>query len=436
MDGLGRKLIRSLVAEKTFKPLTEARIGPEDISDEARAAFYWIRDYVLDNLGDWPTAEMVEENIEDCSLDEVARPLKYEADLVRKRRLGLEITTGVKEAARAIDVRDPDKALRILTKTALELQGISTAVRVSSFVETGPTRLKEYDEAKARSGLLGIPTKWEKLNEAIQGWVNGTLNVVPAMQNTGKTWWACIDAENAMSLGYKALFVTLEMAEKRISRRFDAIRYKIPFGKLRNCELAAHDEIAWSKAVKDAAGAYGPSAPDIIIADKKIVRTVPDCVSLIQEYRPDIIYIDGGYRFEPSGQAFGGWADTKDIVNELQLSAEKTDIPWVVTTQLGDSSETGKEKKRKDGKRLRAWNVRYGKEWVINPDNVIGLYQDDELRRWNRMENHILKIRDAGDSAYDEFLIRWDREKMDFEGVDSLNDDDEEGTGLGHVVKF
>lgn len=433
MDGLGRKLIRSLVAEKTFAPLTEARISEADIFDEAREAYDWVVKYVLDNLGDWPTAEMVEENILDCALDDVARPLKYEADLVRKRRLGNDITSGVKDAAKAIDARDPDSALKILTQTALDLQPLSTAARVASFVETGPTRLKEYEEAKSHGGLLGIPTKWDKLNTSIQGWVNGTLNVVAAMQNTGKTWWACIDAAHALGIGYRPLFVTLEMAERRIARRLDAIRYTIPFGKLRNCELDPHDEIAWSKALKDAARAYSATAPDIKIADKKIVRTVPDCVALVQEYRPDIIYIDGGYRFEPAGKAFGGWADTKDIVNDLQVSAEKTNIPWVVTTQLGDSSETGAAKKRKDGKRLRAWNVRYGKEWVINPDNVIGLYQDDELRRWNRMENHILKIRDAGDSAYDEFLIRWDREKMAFEGVDSLDDDEE---GLGHVVKF
>jgi len=434
MDGLGRKLIRSLVAAKSFAPLTEARVGREDVFDEAREAYDWVVEYVLDNLGDWPTAEMVEENIKDCALDEVARPLKYEADLVRKRRLGNEISNGVKDAAKAIDARDPDAALKILTKTALDLQPLSTAARVESFVESGPTRLKEYENAKSRSGLLGIPTKWEKLNSSIQGWVNGTLNIVAAMQNTGKTWWACIDTEHAMSIGCRPLFVTLEMAERRIARRLDAIRYQIAFGKLRNCELDPHDEIAWSKAIKDAAAAYSDVAPDIKIADKKIVRTVPDCVALVQEYRPDIIYIDGGYRFEPAGKALGGWADTKDIVNDLQLSAEKTNIPWVVTTQLGDSSETGKAKKKKDGKRLRAWNVRYGKEWVINPDNVIGLYQDDELRRWNRMENHILKVRDAAD-VYDEFLIKWDREKMEFEGVDSL-DDDEEGSGLGHVVKF
>ena len=44
----------------------------------------------------------------------------------------------------------------------------------------------------------------------------------------------------------------------------------------------------------------------------------------------------------------------------------------------------GKEKK-KGTKHVRAWNVRYGKEWFINPDILIGMYQDDDLRLIKRI---------------------------------------------------
>ena len=67
---------------------------------------------------------------------------------------------------------------------------------------------------------------------------------------------------------------------------------------------------------------------------------------------------------------------------------------------------------------MRAWSVRYGKEWVIDPDVVIGLYANEDLRLIKQLEIHCLKMRDnAGDSS-GEFNIHWDTQKMNFLQVD------------------
>ena len=199
------------------------------------------------------------------------------------------------------------------------------------------------------------------------------------------------------------------MSSIRIERRIDAIRYKLPFGKLRDAELDAMREEDWKKRLEEAAVEKVDS--DILVADKKSVRTVRDVYMLVQQYKPDIVIIDGGYRFE-GDERYGQWAKTVSIVNDLQVFAEMSNIPWVVTTQFGDSEETGKEKK-KGTKHVRAWNVRYGKEWYINPDILIGMYQDDDLRLIKRMEIHPLKVRD-GDRAFDMFTIGWSMDEMEF----------------------
>jgi hypothetical protein len=240
------------------------------------------------------------------------------------------------------------------------------------------------------------------------------------MSNTGKSWLLCACANDAeVTHKKRVLFGTLEMSAGRIARRLDCLRYKIPFGEMRNGEIDSITESVWKEKLEKLG--VEESSSDILIADKKLIKTVYDVMALVQQNKPDIVFIDGGYRF--AAQRSGSdWEKQVETVRALQICAEESNIPWVVTTQFGDSNETGKEKKR--GKKVRAWNTRYGKEWFIDPDVLIGMYQDDDTRLIKQMEIHPLKVRDA-DEAYEEFNINWDMNKMDFTQIGS-----EEGFSL------
>jgi hypothetical protein len=346
------------------------------------------------------------------------KPADYVAELVRCRSLGKRLERTATAIARKIEDRDPDGALALMGDASLALRAKSSIATPVSFRESGESRIKKYDELKSAGGLMGIPTPWARLNANIGGWVDGTLNVFTALMNTGKTWAAIYCANHSFDIGKRVLFVTLEMDIGRIQRRLDAVRYKIPFGRLRSTDMDEASESEWKrKVIADTSG-----EGDIILADKKMVQSVADVTYLVYDYKPDIVYIDGGYRFQARGGGGAGeWANTVEIVNDLQIAAEITNIPWIVTTQQGDANETGTRKKRE--KKMIAWGVRYGKEWVINPDNVIGLYADDDLRLTKALEIHQLKTREAtGDAMYGEFLISWDLTKMDFTEMDSLED--------------
>lgn len=270
---------------------------------------------------------------------------------------------------------------------------------------------------KRGGGFEGVSTPWGTLNKNIQGWVNGYLHVIAAMQQTGKTWALCFIANHACYVEKKkVLFVSLEMAEHRIQRRLDALKYKLPFNQLRDGELDSETEKEWKEKLSEEE--KKDAEFDIFIVDKKLVTTVNDVAALVTQLSPDLVLIDGGYRFDAPGKV-DGWERTVTIVNSLQSFAEKTCLPWVVTTQLGDKTETGKASKTNTT--MRAWNVRYGKEWVINPDVLIGLHQDDDLRLISQTEVHTLKVRDAG-KLIPQFNIMWDLEEMDFSEIE-LEDD-------------
>lgn len=411
IDVLGTRLVAAMLKEQTLEPLIERGITVADLSGDAVKVFEFVNSYLREYSG-WPEALTVQEATA-VILPESTEVLAYVAEQVRKRSLSKSLEEGVKGAISKIESRDPDEALRLLSSVGRDLRPKTISSKVVSFRESGPLRLDEYDKVKSIDGLIGINTPWKRLDKDIQGWVNGTLNVITAMSNTGKSWACCIIADMAMNLGKKVLFVTMEMATSRMQRRLDAIRYKIPFGVFRDCELDATAESLWKESVlKDVAG-----PGDILFADKQIVRTVGDVSFLVYDYEPDLVIIDGGYRFQSTKNWNSNlWANTVEIVNDLQVTAERTKVPWVVTTQQGDSHEDGKEKKANT--KMRAWGVRYGKEWLINPDVVLGMYADEDLRLTKRMELHELKIRDhAGESNPSKFLINWCLTTMDFSQV-------------------
>jgi len=407
MDNLGRRLVKAVLAEEELAGLKRHMLSRDDLQEEARTALDFVADFVAAH-STYPSVAIVEENIK-ASLPEETDPFNYIADKVRKRSLANALEKTLEQTIRSIDARDPDAALDNIIESAVELKSRTIGGQVESYETSGESRVESYLAAKAVGGVVGMPTMWPTINHNIQGWVDGCLHVIAGMTGVGKSWVSCLAADHAANvLGKRVLLVTMEMNAARIARRIDAIRYKIPFGTLRDAEMDMLTEARWKDEVLKV---REETTSDILIADKKIVRTVHDVSALVYEHHPELVIIDGGYRLEAPGSS-NNWDKTVKVVGGLQLAGEMTNIPWVVTTQFGDSNETGAAKK--DDNHVRGWNVRYGKEWTIDPDVLLGLYQDDDLRLVKRMELHTLKMRDA-DTIKPKCYINWDMDAMNFE---------------------
>ena len=80
---------------------------------------------------------------------------------------------------------------------------------------------------------------------------------------------------------------------------------------------------------------------------------------------------------------------------------------------MGDSGEKGKSF---DTAHQNKWNVRYAKEWLIEPDVVATLSQDKDLELANQMQIDFEKNRD-GDGEKKSFKIRWDKFDTNYDEV-------------------
>lgn len=404
MSALGKRLVRSLIAGGDVAFVRRAGVDETCLRGEAVAAFRWAVGY-FETSGGWPTPSMIAENVGVLLPDE-PEPLEYVVDLVRRRAIGFRLVSAGERLASRIKAREVDEAVTELEEELSQLRGFRRRSSVYSFCD-GAVERASAAGLRGLSSLAGFETRWPTLNRLVQGWVNGTLNVVVAMQNTGKTWWLCLNAEDVRAAGKRVLFISLEMSVSRIVRRLDALRHRLPFGELRDGTLDWWSVRRWGEEAEKGRAESG----DIIVADKSAVRTVADAAGLFRDELPDIVIVDGGYRFEGRGSG-GNWEKTVTIVNDLQVVAEESGVPWLVSSQMGDSHETGKtprKKKTGEDRHLRAWNVRYGKEWLINPDTVVGLFSDDDLRCRRRLGVQVLKMRDSdGEASKSVFYIAWD----------------------------
>ncbi len=419
VDSLGLRLFKSLLDSKKVILIEPLKI--EDfLPGKARDMFAWILDYRL-KFNTLPT--------ESAFIDEFGSVLppdiedtQYLHSQILKRNLGFQLTKDLEQVANLLDNNDPDAALQHLTQVTQKVNNKKPS-KVTSYKQLAATRIQTYKDNVTNKVFDGIESPWSEVNSQIQGWMNGTLNVVLGRQNSGKSWWLCIIGDHCLTKDKTSLLISLEMPEEKITRRLDALRHKMSFGRLRNAVLTPNEIKKWEESV-----ANEKSLGDIIVEDKQTIRTVTDAVLAVKKHKPDIVLIDGGYRF--TGRSKSQWENTVEIVNDLQLYAEETRIPWIVTNQYGDASDTGKEVKGDSASKMNAWNARYGKEWVIAPDVVLGIQQNPDDRVLKKMQVHILKVRDnTGESDTNQLHIQWDLVNMCFDSSKSILD-----TSIGLVV--
>tara|TARA_R110002020_G_scaffold34660_5_gene105299 strand:+ start:13806 stop:15113 length:1308 start_codon:yes stop_codon:yes gene_type:complete len=411
-DLLGLRILRAVLDAKDFDVLDNAGFQKSYIiPGKSLDAFEWVQDYVFSKKS-WPATLAVNEEC-DVRLPDEVEDIAYLVEQIENRHTSFQITQALKGVAKDLDAHAPDLAMARLTSFVSKASIVpSTVANLHSLKSGGLERITQYD-ALAALPTQGILSPWDEINGATQGFVDGTLTVVMAKPNVGKTWWSCIVANHALTLNYDVLYVSLEMPTIRIARRLDAIRYKIPFGGLRNADMDPTTRDRWETAIK-----ADTTPGELWVADKQQVETVTDVMSLVNHKKPAMVVVDGGYRFAPSGKTKSGWEGTVSVVNDLQRYAELSNIPWVVTTQFGDSNDKGRVSRGKKGPKINMWGVRYGKEWVINPDVVLALHQEPEDRATKQLRLYVTKVRDVDEeSMIEEMLIAWDLTDMKFHSL-------------------
>jgi hypothetical protein len=338
--------------------------------------------------------------------------LFFVCEEMKKRFVTHKIKLKIEDATDKLTTKDPLDAIDILKEiSSYRAHLVDLNKDLHSFKRDFIDRIDMYE--KMKENFNGIESMWPSFNRMLGGgWGNGLFHVIAAFTSVGKSWLLSIIANDMIGRleADDCIFViSTEMEPKRLARRVDCVKFKIPFVGLRDGNLTEEAEKVWCQGLKDMKDGTDKCA-DIKFFGNSSIQTVDDILMAIDEHKPKAVIIDGGYRLKSTtGQV--GWAAQVEIIDQILAASIKTQIPWVVTTQFGDSAEKGEGKSK--GK-INAWGMRYAKEWVINPDIVISMRQTPDMSADERMEIGFTKIRD-GDGVSNAFEIHWDKSTANYD---------------------
>jgi replicative DNA helicase len=423
-------MITDLLALRFFKSLIESPAGLTTATAKGisngnfkdpviQAIYSWILDYHAKH-GGMPSASAVDSQFS-LTLPTVCEPIDFICDEIVNRSTAYALSDVLKAVGTALESKDTAKAVSILSTAVASLATISK-VEVTEFATQAEARIADYKAAAAAGTLAGLPTPWPTLTSVTGGWVAGTLNVALGLANVGKTYFTCICAKSICDLGKKALLVSMEMPAGAVLRRLDCMQFKLPLPAMRNGTLDATNLALWETGVKS----WVPGGGEITVVDKQTVSTVADIFRLVQTNKYDAVVIDGAYRLEPTKRSRAVWEGHAEVVNDLQKYAEVSGIPWICTSQLNEIEEDTKKSRRTgSGSPINMYGAKYAKEYVINPDVVVGMWATPADRSLQQLHLYILKVRDidpeslpdGGKISCNWSLSRWDFSELVLTGA-------------------
>lgn len=182
-----------------------------------------------------------------------------------------------------------------------------------------------------------IPFPIDIMNRVTDGGVSSkTLNVYLMATGVGKSLTMCDHAAFCIRNGYKALYITLEMAEERIAERID-------------CNLLNLTPIELKRVSEEKFNLSFDTMKDTVNGNL-IIKEYPTCGAhaghfrlLLDELRlkknfvPDIVFIDYINICSSQRMKLGGSVNTytyiKSIAEELRGMAVEYDVPIISATQ-------------------------------------------------------------------------------------------------------
>ena len=200
------------------------------------------------------------------------------------------------------------------------------------FIEDADSRFEYYHRVEEK-----LPFDIDYLNIVTNGGLpRKTLNVLMAGTGVGKTLAMCHMAAANLTGGKNVLYLTMEMAEEKISERIDANLLDIPLGELKKISREKYDkkiaEIR-SKTVGKLIVKEYPTAG----AHVGHFRHLLNELNLKKSFRPDVIYVDYLNICMSSriklGSSVNMYQYIKAIAEELRGLAVEQVLPIVTATQ-------------------------------------------------------------------------------------------------------
>jgi replicative DNA helicase len=195
------------------------------------------------------------------------------------------------------------------------------------------------DNISKGTKLTGKPTGWIALDKYLGGWNAGDVVVMAGRPGMGKTAIALTLIKDFAKAGGKGLFLSLEMSNEQLTRRYISLIGGVANWKIRNGNIKAHElEVLFQMANNQTINFFIDDDPECSIAD------IRGKVKLHKsKHGLELLVID--YIQLIKGTKQNREQEIAEISRNLKLIAKELGITVIVLAQLSRKSEERADKR-------------------------------------------------------------------------------------------
>jgi len=265
----------------------------------------------------------------------------YYLDKVRNRHFHNQVVPLLQAARTAVVEQRDDRLQTLVAQLGVTARRVESREYFCNGAQLMDYVVEQYQYAHYHPGMTGVATGWTTLDEITGGYQPADLITWVARMGVGKTMVLLYQAWQAWQAGHRVLFISLEMSQKGIGDRFAGLNAGLDSGQIRRGMLSTYGQ----RQLVEAQQAVRADARIHFYAGQEN-RSVTQVDALIQEVRPEIVFIDGLYLLQPTlpvgvKKPLGFYEQVPLVVRELKHLAVLRHIPIVCTSQFNRAAGKG-----------------------------------------------------------------------------------------------
>ena len=368
--------------------------------------------YILEHqtlYGQVPTLEVFQDkcpeaklNLVEGVLSSTGETLKFWCDQVRDKLQYNSLVGTIEKALEIMDTGDAtaDSIYKELKRAVIQMENDvirSDRIKINERTES---RWEAYRKRQKSGGITGIPSGLGLLDKIMGGFNPGELITFMAFTGRGKSWLEVILAVEMAKQGFKVLFFTTEMSTDMVFRRIDAVWNGFNYSKFKKGQLDKKDEVKYQEYLDEM---ENKSDEDIMLVVEQATGGLSQISAKIDQYEPDIVFIDGAYLLEDEEGGEDNWAGVVRIWRGLHRMCLAKQVPIVTTTQ--SKVESG----------ASIGSLSFAKALSNEVDVLAVLEQEEQDILDREADLRFLKLRE-GDSLSC-LRLNWDFDEMNYQPI-------------------
>jgi replicative DNA helicase len=390
---------------KSYKHVMSRKVEPTMFGDERQQRVF---EFIAKHYGDYkkvPGVALLGKKFPKARVSlTVDEPIAFYLDNFMRQHLRSHGSEMLIEAAQNL-ADDPFKVFEDLREAASAMLGRNTATEDIDYVLDWKSRLRSYNR-RERGEMLGIPTPFETWNNMTFGYNPQDFIIITARPGVGKTFFMLHCALHAAYKQHKkVLFFTKEMSIEAVARRSDAMQFELPYNAFRKGALLPSDKQRWIKGLKRRAKrqALGNTGQLMFVADANM--SVLSIEAKIEEYQPDVVFIDGLYLLRDLKSSVDGRVRVENVSREVRSLAQAYNIPVIASSQIHRMPGN----LEKNWQNLTLGDLAFSDALSQDADVVLALIRTEDMRMLNQLMVKPLKIREDDPK---EFGVSWNLTEM------------------------